>query len=90
MTEFINCLDDCNTSISREDMVNQMDKINTLEKAARIELLVVRGFEYNLDSKGVAAIPSTKNIEKYLDQLARIHYVGSELINKLKRLNGTA
>jgi hypothetical protein len=70
--------------IHRENTVNQMDKLSTLEKATRIELLTIRGFEHNLESNGIATIPSTKNIEKYLDQLVRIHESGRKLLESLK------
>lgn len=65
--------------LHRENTVNQMDKLSTLEKAARIELLTIRGFEH-----GVAALPTTKNVEKYLDQLVRIHESGRKLLESLK------
>ncbi len=84
MTDLINSIN--SIGLHRENAVTQMDKLNTLEKAARIELLIIRGFEHSLESKGIATIPSTKNIERYLDQLARIHDSGKELLNNINKL----
>lgn len=74
-------------SLHRENIVAQMDKLTTMEKSARIELFIIRAFECCLEEKGTATVPTTKNIEKYLDQIALIYNSGLDLLKNINDLN---